>query len=301
KELVKNFALDLEFDVVHAHDWMTFLAALEVRNVTGKKCVLHVHATEIDRTADNPHELIFNIEKYVLNEADKVIAISEYIKNTLIERYGVDSSKIEVIHNALSSEHTHDINYSLNISKGKTVMFLGRAVVQKGVETFIQIAKRVLEKLPDTTFIFAGDGPLLPYVIDKVCQLGIQDNVIFAGSVDRYEGDVLFSTADLYLMTSISEPFGITALEAINQGTPVIITKTSGANEVLPNALKADFWDIDKFADFTVNILQDEILYEELLENQRKDFSKLTWKNQVEKMIGIYSTLINSYEDNSIV
>lgn len=291
-ELIKNLVVDLEFDVIHAHDWMTFLAANEAKNISGKKCVMHVHATEFDRTANNPHTLIFNIEKYMLNQADTVVAISNYSKDSIIDKYGIDPNKIKVVHNALDERRVNAISERLNVGGGKTVLFLGRAVVQKGVDSFVLAAKKVLEKLPDTNFIFAGDGDLLPRVIELVAEHGLSKNFLFSGSVDRYQGDVLYSNADLFVMTSISEPFGITALEAVRQGTPVIVSKTSGVSEVIPNALKADFWDTDKFADFIVNALTDRVLYDSLAEAQIQDYKKLTWKSQVEKLIEIYHNLI---------
>jgi glycosyltransferase involved in cell wall biosynthesis len=223
-----------------------------------------------------------------------VVAISEFTKSKLVEGYNIDPEKVKVIHNALDERHSFEIDWDLNFGKGKKVMFLGRAVVQKGIDTFIEVASRVLEKLPDTTFIFAGDGDKLPNAIERVCDLGIQESFIFTGSVDRYHGDALYKNSDLFLLTSISEPFGITALESIRQGTPVVVSKASGVSEVLPNALSVDFWDIDRFADYVINILSDDTLYNTLRENQTNDYTKLTWKNQVDKLVEIFNTVVET-------
>lgn len=292
RDMVSDLVLDLEFDVIHAHDWMTFLAAIEAKNVSKKKCVLHVHATELDRTGDNPNDFILNIEKTMLAEANRVLAVSEHTKNLLVDKYNIDTNKIKVLHNALAMEHCHDINYKLNLGKSKIVAFLGRLVVQKGVESFLLIAQKVIEKLPDTIFVIAGSGPLEDKLMEMACELDIHKNIYFAGRVSRLEGDVIYKNADLYLMTSGSEPFGITGLESINQGTPIIVTKTSGIKEAIPNAISIDYWDIDKFADYTINLLSDDVFHQFLLDQQSNDFKKISWKKQVNKLIEVYHELL---------
>lgn len=292
-ELIKDLVIDLEFDVIHAHDWMTFIAAIESKKLTGKKCVLHVHATEHDRTAGNPHELIANIEKDMMHKSDLVLTISEHTKSVLTDKYELEHKKIKVVHHALDESHYTNPDRDIHLGNGKTVLFLGRAVVQKGVYHFIEIASKVLRFLPETNFIFAGSGDQYFEAIDRVNELGLHQNFYFTGSVDREEGDLLFHNADLYLMTSVSEPFGITALESVRVGTPVIVTKTSGVGEVIHSAPKVDFWDVDKFADYVINMLSNEELYEEMKNAQIKEYDNLSWKSQVSQIIDIYHTLLN--------
>lgn len=292
-EMVGDLVAELEFDVIHAHDWMTYLAAINAKYLSGKKAVLHVHATELDRTGGNPNQMIFDIEREMLSRSDMVLAVSEHTKRTLTARYKLKDHHVRVLHNGLSTSDIDTTKYKLQLGKGKTVIFLGRVVVQKGVEAFVEIARKITDFLPDTNFIFAGDGPLLHKVMEMVCTRGMQENFIFTGPVNRETGDILYRNSDLFIMTSGSEPFGITALEALAQDTPVLLPYTSGVSEVLSNAIKVDYWDVDRFADYAINILMDNEFQQFLLDQQKKDLGKLTWKDQVNKLAGIYYELLS--------
>lgn len=295
KDEVDQLAMDLEFDIIHAHDWMTFSAAINAKNKTGKKAVLHVHATEYDRTGGNPNQLIFNIEREMLKQADMVIAVSAHTKKMLIKFYDLDPTKIKVIHNSLEEKpQLSKHNLELIKDKGPMVLFLGRLVIQKGVENFIKIAHKITQFIPNAQFVIAGDGPLFGPAMHLAHQLGIGDNVIFTGFVNREEGDRLYKAADLYIMTSGSEPFGITALESVAQGTPAIVSKTSGVAEAIKNALTVDYWDLNKYADYAVNLLQDKTLYDVIVREQEKDLHKLSWRTQVERISEIYFELMSA-------
>ncbi|MFH1637526.1 MAG: glycosyltransferase family 4 protein [Candidatus Woesearchaeota archaeon] len=218
-----------EFDIIHCHDWLTFQAGIEAKAVSGKKLIVQVHATEFDRTANHPNQYIYDIEKAGMNAADKVIAVSHYTKNIIVEKYGIDPEKISVVHNAVEAEE-HPQNFIIE-KKDKVVLFLGRITIQKGPEYFIYAAKRILEKMPDVKFIMAGSGDMLPRMIELAAELGISDKVFFTGAVRGPEVDKLYRMADVFVMPSVSEPFGITPLESMIRDTPVVISKQSGVSE----------------------------------------------------------------------
>ena len=281
-----------DFDIIHAHDWMTYPAGILVKKLTGKPLVVHIHATEFDRTGGhgvNPR--VYEIEKQGFQTADKIIAVSNYTKSILIEKYGIDPSKIVVVHNAMEPGG----KYEKKIIKpsDKIVLFVGRITLQKGPEYFIRAAKRVLEHDPNVKFVVIGTGDMEPRMIEEAARLGISKHVLFGGFMPREEVMAAYRAADLYVMPSVSEPFGLTALEAAIQGVPVIVSKQSGVSEVLNHALKVDFWDIEAMAQKILAVLNYRTLNHMLRRHGRIEAMQQTWDRQVDKIISVYREVLS--------
>jgi glycogen synthase len=280
-----------DFDIIHCHDWMTFPAGMEAKKVSGKPLIVQVHATEFDRTGGNSiNDYVYGIERSGMEFADKIIAVSYFTKEKIMEHYGIKAEKIAVVHNAVefSDEKRFDIKQN-----EKVVLFLGRLTLQKGPDYFIEAAKRVLDYDPDVKFIIAGSGDMEARLIDRVAQLGIGNKVLFAGFVSGHDVDKAYQAADLYVMPSVSEPFGITPLEALRNGVPVIISKQSGVSEVLKHALKVDFWDIDELANKIITVLNYKNLHHELTKHGVMEVHTFSWNVPAEKCITIYNNVIN--------
>jgi len=292
---VAALCFDMDFDIIHAHDWTTIPAALKLKELTGKPLILHVHITELDKTGDNGgHTDIMRIEREGFQGADVLIPVSHFTKRKIIEHYGADPNKIEVIHNGGSSDLKATIECLKNRkSSEKLVLFAGRITLQKGCEYFIKAAKRVLELEPNTKFVVAGPGDQLPSMIELAASLGIGRNVLFLGAYSREEADQLFGTADMFVMPSVSEPFGIVALEAVAKGTPIIISKQSGASEVLHNSFKVDFWDTEEMAHQIISLLRYPHLKSHMRKEAFKDYSDFKWEVPAKKLIKVYKKLIN--------
>ncbi len=243
-------AQEEDFDVVHAHDWTTFLAGIAIKNTTGKPLICHVHITEFDKTGGvhaNPD--VYRIEKQGMDAADLIIAVSNWTKNRCVETYYQDPRKIRVVHNAATSMDEGSCYDGGRLKeKDKIVLFAGRVTLQKGPDYFVDAAKMVLDHDPNVTFIIAGSGDMLPAMIQKAAHLGIAHKFIFPGFYNREEAEKLFSMADVFVMPSVSEPFGIVPYEAQIKKTPTIISRQSGISEVLNHCLKVDFWDVHDIA-----------------------------------------------------
>jgi len=292
-ELTKH----LEPDVVHAHDWMTYGAGIVSARHHNRPLVAHIHATELDRTHFHPNEWIYERERYGFLQADRIIAVSQYTKNILTEHYGIAADKISVVHNGsdecMDATPTPLLTWS-PVKKAPMVLFLGRLAIQKGPRHFLQMATMVHAHRPDVQFVIAGDGHMLPSLIDEAIHLGLKDNVVFAGKVSREEGRALYAQADCFVMPSLSEPFGLVALEAIAQGTPVILSKQSGASEVVRHGFHVDFWDTEKMADCVLTILREQPLALQLTSEAPSILQKLTWSNQAGHVRSIYEDLLRS-------
>lgn len=286
-------------DVIHAHDWLAFLAGIEAKRTTGKPLIVHVHATEFDRTGGlGINSEVFDIEKQGLREADAVIAVSGWTKNILISKYGVAPEKITVVHNGIDAHEfvkTAGRIEALRAAGNKIVLFVGRITLQKGPDYFINAAQRVLQFRPNTLFVVSGSGDMERQMIRQAADAGIGDKVIFAGFVRGDELNSLYQSADLYVMPSISEPFGITPLESLANGTPVLISKQSGVSEVLTHCLKTDFWDTEDMADKIISVLDNRVLYENLRENGGREVWKNSWTNAARKCIEVYERLCASF------
>ena len=290
-EAAAKIAAIEQFDIIHCHDWMTFGAGMEAKRVSGKPLIIHVHATEFDRTAsDHVNQAIYDAERRGMHEADHIIAVSEYPRKRIIERYGIPPEKVTAVHNAV--EFT-SVPATYTIARDdKIVLFLGRITVQKGPDYFIYAAKKVLDYDPHVKFIIAGTGDMEQFIIEKAAEMGIADRVLFAGFLRGGQIDEAYRLADVFVMPSVSEPFGITPLEAMRNGTPVIISKTSGVSEVLHHALKVDFWDVDDIANKIIGILHYRTLHHELKEHGSMEVRSFTWDVPAGKCIGIYRRFI---------
>lgn len=285
-EEAKLIAAEENFGIVHCHDWMTYPAGIVAKDISGKKLVVHLHATEFDRTGgNNCNPQVYEIEKNGFETADRIIAVSQYAKDTIIKYYGIDPNKIRVVHNGVEQEFPE--TEEIDIGKDKKVLFLGRVTLQKGPEYFVYAAKKVLEKRQDVKFIMAGSGDMLGRMINLAFDLGIGDHFIFTGFV-KDQVNSLYKSADVYVMPSVSEPFGITPLESLKNGTPVIIPKQAGVSEVLSHALKVDFWDTHEIANKILAVLDYKVLHDELSKNGKEQLSDITWDKSAEKVYQVY-------------
>ncbi|HLC66236.1 MAG TPA: glycosyltransferase family 4 protein, partial [Candidatus Nanoarchaeia archaeon] len=273
-------------DIIHAHDWMTFPAAIAAKRISGKPFIAHVHATEFDRSGDNPYPAVAYLEQQGLQAADHIIAVSGYTKQKIMRHYGIPQEKISVVHNAVA-QSSPVIPPTVKLP-GKTVLFLGRLTLQKGPDYFLRAAKKVLEHEPNVRFIIAGSGDMERRIIEEAAALGIARNMLFAGFAKGSEVDQLYRMADLYVMPSVSEPFGITPLEALRNNTPVLISKQSGVSEVLKNALRVDFWDIDEMANKILSTLRYPVLQQELRDQGKAEIQGMTWRMPAEQCLAIY-------------
>lgn len=277
-----------EFDVIHAHDWMTFPAGVALSQLTGKPLVVHVHSLERDRSGLCVNQQIDQIERFGIEAADRVIVVSHYTKRMLEQHHGVSAEKLTVIHNGVYPRQAVQDYRIKKTWPRHVVLFLGRVTFQKGPGYFVDIAQRTIPHIPDVLFVMAGSGDMLAEIIERVEELHLQNHFLFPGFIQGEELEEMFSIADLYVMPSVSEPFGIAALEAISFDTPVIISKQSGVAEVLDHALKADFWDVERMADMIINALLHEELRHELVCKAREDVKKLHWDAAAQKTIAVY-------------
>jgi glycogen synthase len=287
-------AQSVEHDIIHVHDWMTILAGIEARKYSKKPLVYQVHALETDRS--DKHSLninVFNIEKYGLEQADLIIAVSHYTKACIIDNYGINPDKIQVVHNSVSKEKAK-LQKNKFVSKKdgqKLVLFLGRVTYQKGPDYFLEAAAKVLQFEKDAQFVIAGHGDMANKLIDRAAQLKIGNKVHFTGFLNRVEVEALFRAADIYVMPSVSEPFGISSLEAALFDVPVILSKQSGVSEVLHNALKVDFWDTNELANQIVSLIKNPALKKQILKGATQELKESQWENSARKIIGIYEIM----------
>jgi glycogen(starch) synthase len=281
-----------EFDVIHAHDWLTNLAGIAAKKVSGKPLVIHVHATEFDRTGENVNPEVFRLEQTGMREADKVITVSNLTRNIVINKYGIDPSKVITVHNAVDFSGRSDIEVQRGV-KEKIVTFLGRITFQKGPEYFIEAANKVLKMYPNVRFVMAGSGDLMNRSIKRVAQLGISDRFHLTGFLRGQDVQRMFEYSDVYVMPSVSEPFGISPLEAMISNVPTIISKQSGVAEVLRYAIKVDFWDIDALADAIYGLLNYPALSKMAIESGLEEVNSLKWDHAAAKVKKVYEAAIN--------
>lgn len=285
-------AKHIPHDVIHTHDWLTTEAGIYAKKISGKPHVMHVHATEFDRSGESPNQAVYDLERRGMEHADRVIAVSQRTKEMLIKEYGIADWKIDVVHNAVQPNFsTYHKSHHIN-SSDKIVLFLGRMTMQKGPDYFLQMAKKVLNHMKGVKFVMAGDGDMMEQVINMAIGLGIEKNVLFSGFLKGDEISRAYGEADLYVMPSVSEPFGLTPLEAIRQGTPVLISKQSGISEVIRNALRVDFWDVDEMANKVIAALQYPALHETLREHSAKELDKMSWHKQAGEITKVYEKVI---------
>jgi glycosyltransferase involved in cell wall biosynthesis len=290
-EIGEELALTETFDIIHAHDWMTFLAAIRAKRASGKPLVVHVHAVEYDRSGDHVNQSIFEIEKLGMEAADHVIAVSHYTRDLILRQYGINPTKVSVVHNAVSRRQVGKVYHVPHTLGKKTVLFLGRVTAQKGPEYFVEAAARVLEKMPDITFVMAGAGDMLPRMIERVGELRIGTHFHFTGFLQGHDVERMYAMSDLYVMPSVSEPFGLSPLEAMIYDVPVLLSKQAGVNEVLPHALTVDFWNVDDIANKILAVLKYPALSRELLHSGRKALRSIRWEVAAERIQLIYNKL----------
>jgi len=284
----------LDFDVIHAHDWTTFPAAIALKRATGKPLIVHVHITEFDKTGgEHADPRVYAIEKAGMDAADRVVTVSNLIRNRCIHQYYIPEKKIRVVYNAVEFGQKPSLPERFEIKEhDKIVLFLGRVTLQKGPDYFLKAAQRVLEFDPNVKFIMAGAGDMLPRMIERAADMGIGNKIIFPGFVNQEEGMKLYRMADVFVMPSVSEPFGIVPLEAMNQGTPVIISKQSGISEVLNNALKVDFWDVEDIASKIIAALQYPTLHRELRRQGNVEVRSFNWDATAKIMESVYREVV---------
>jgi len=291
-----HLAKKLKADIVHSHDWLTSPAAFSAKSVLGKPHIAHVHSTEFDRTGGNfPNKYVYDLERHGLENSDRIISVSDFTKNIIVQKYNIRSRKIDVVHNGVDEFRKSDLPPVLSELKKlgyKLVVYVGRITLQKGPDYFVYAAKRVLDYYPKTMFVVIGDGDMQTFMMNEAARLGIMNNFLFTGFLRGEEKDRVWQSADLYLMPSVSEPFGLTALESIANGTPVLISKQSGVSEVLNHALKADFWDIDEMANKVIAVLKHKSLKKDLTRESMKELPIISWDNAAYKCLNIYNSLI---------
>jgi glycosyltransferase involved in cell wall biosynthesis len=289
-----RLAMKQQFDIVHAHDWMTYQAGIAVSAVTGKPLVVHVHSTEFDRSGEHVNQMIYDIERRGMHAADKVIAVSHLTRNIIITRYGVTGDKIEVAYNGVERNGELGLNYDKMSIKSdeKIVLFLGRITMQKGPEYFLMAAKKVLEVIENAKFVMAGSGDMMHRIIEMAAELGIGNKVVFTGFLRGQDVEKVYQMADLYVMPSVSEPFGIAPLEALNYDVPVLISKQSGVAEVLTHVLKVDFWDVKEMANKIIAVLKHPPLQMTLKEHANFEVTKLKWEDTARRCADIYNNTL---------
>ena len=283
-----------QFDIIHAHDWLTYPAGIAAKEVSGKPLVIHVHATEFDRSGENVNQAVFDIEKQGMLKADRVITVSNYTRNIVISKYGIDPGKVFTVHNGVEPiqnlEH-FKLKKSLN---HKIVTFLGRITFQKGPDYFVEAANKVLQKDKDVHFVMAGSGDMLNRIVKRVAELRIGDKFHFAGFLKGNDVYKMYAMSDVYVMPSVSEPFGIAPLEAMQSEVPVIISKQSGVSEILNHAIKIDFWDVDAMSDAIYAMLHYDGINNMFRKYGKEEVENLRWDNAAYLTKVIYQKLINS-------
>jgi glycosyltransferase involved in cell wall biosynthesis len=282
-----------QFDVVHAHDWMTYRAGIAASAITGKPLVVHVHSTEFDRSGEHVNQQIYDIERQGMHFASRAICVSHLTKTIVVSRYGVPAEKVDVVYNAVDFNGTAPpVDIPAIQTSEKIVLFLGRITMQKGPEYFLRAAKKVLDVMPNVRFIMAGSGDMIKSSVEMAAGLGIGHRVLFTGFLRGPDVERVFRMADLYVMPSVSEPFGIAPLEALSNDVPVLISKQSGVSEILKHALKVDFWDVDEMANKILAVLRHDSLQSTLREQGSIEVRKLSWVDSARHCLDVYEAAL---------
>ena len=286
-------ARTLTFDVIHSHDWLTYPAGIHAKKITGKPLVIHVHATDFDRSRGKVNPTVFGIELDGMHNADHIITVSNLTRQTVIEKYGIDPAKVTTVHNAVTPLSEELLNVEAQKPKEKVVTFLGRITMQKGPEYFVEAAAKVLKNNHNVRFVMAGSGDMMDKMIHLAAERGIADRFHFPGFQKGKQVYEMIKASDVYIMPSVSEPFGISPLEAMQMGVPSIISKQSGCAEILSNVIKTDYWDIDAMADAINSIVTYPAMYNQLREDGLNEVNQITWDKVGAKVIDIYNKVIN--------
>ena len=290
--MAAELARDEDFDVIHAHDWMTYPAGIAVAEMTGKPLIVHVHSTEFDRSGEHINQMVYDIEREGMERADRVIAVSHFTRTIILSRYGIPADKVDVIYNGVDRNHAMPLA-SMSVRRDeKLVLFLGRITMQKGPEYFLQAAKKVLEVMDNVKFVMAGSGDMMYRAVELAAALGIGQKVLFTGFLRGDDVRRIYQMADLYVMPSVSEPFGIAPLEALDNDVPAIISKQSGVSEVLRHVLKVDFWDVNEMANKIVAVLKYPPLQMTLRNHGNFEVRKLRWKDAARNCLRVYREML---------
>ncbi|MRT94411.1 glycosyltransferase family 4 protein [Ancylomarina sp. 16SWW S1-10-2] len=290
--VASTISAEYEHDVIHAHDWLCYPAGIAAKEASGKPLVIHVHATDFDRSGGNVNPQVFEIEKKGMDAADKIITVSNLTRNIVIEKYGQNPDKVTTVYNAVEPV---PIEEKAKVGKGvqeKVVTFLGRITMQKGPEYFVEAAHQVLKKMDNVRFVMAGSGDMLEKMVDRAAELGITDKFHFTGFLKGDDVFKMLGMTDVYVMPSVSEPFGISPLEAMQSNVPVIISKQSGVAEILTHAIKVDYWDIDAMADAIYAILNYDTLSKVFKEDGKEEVDNLKWANAALKVYDVYNSTL---------
>lgn len=290
--IASTIAANNTFDVIHAHDWLTYPAGIAAKSISGKPLVVHVHATEFDRSGENVNQNVYDIERKGMEAADMVITVSHLTRNIVINKYGINPEKVITVHNGVEPIDEKAIKDAKKHVKEKIVTFLGRITFQKGPDYFIEAAYKVLKKDDNVRFVMAGSGDLMNKMIKRAAELKISSKFHFAGFLRGEDVDRMFKMSDVYVMPSVSEPFGISPLEAIRSNVPVVISKQSGVAEVLRHAIKVDFWDVDAMADAIYGLLHYDALSTTFSKYAKEEVENMRWDSAAYKLKEIYSTII---------
>ncbi|MFT7644941.1 MAG: glycogen(starch) synthase [Candidatus Paceibacteria bacterium] len=289
-------AQEEKFDVIHAHDWTSYLAGVAAKIASGKPLILHVHATSFDQAAgENVDPAIYKIEQECFAFADKVVTVSGYTKNIVVNKHHIPSEKVEVVHNGCDTDEPECLPPALTELKRqgkKIVLYHGRISIQKGVDYFVNAARLVVDSDPNVIFVISGSGDMCTQVIEQVGAMGLSENVLFAGALWEDDRDRMYQCADLVVMPSVSEPFGLVPLEALQHGTPSIISKQSGVAEVLTHVLKVDFWDIEEMANQILSSLRYPVIRQQMVKEGKCQLLTMSWKQAAQKVCQIYKNLL---------
>ena len=280
-------------DVIHSHDWLTYPAGIHAKQVTGKPLVIHVHATDYDRSRGNVNPTVFAIERDGMMQADHIITVSNLTRQTVIDKYGIDPAKVTTVHNAVTPLSEEFLNVEVEKPKDKIVTFLGRITMQKGPEYFVETAAKVLKNNHNVRFVMAGSGDMMDKMINLAAERGIADRFHFPGFQKGKQVYEMLKASDVYVMPSVSEPFGISPLEAMQMGVPSIISKQSGCAEILNNVIKTDYWDVDAMADAIYSIVTYPAMHRQLSEDGLAEVNQITWDKAGRKVIDIYNKVLN--------
>lgn len=281
-------------DIIHSHDWLTYPAGIHAKNVTGKPLVIHVHATDFDRSRGNVNPTVFGIEKDGMNNADHIITVSELTRRTVIDKYGISPDKVTTVHNAVIPLSDELLNIPRREKKDKVITFLGRITMQKGPEYYVEAAAKVLQKTKNVRFVMAGSGDMMDAMIRLAAQRNIADRFHFTGFLRGKQVYEMLADSDVYVMPSVSEPFGISPLEAMEMGVPSIISKQSGCAEILTNVIKTDYWDVDAMADAMHALVSYPAFHDYLRVKGIEEIHGITWEKAGQKVIDIYNQALNN-------
>ncbi|MDR2383617.1 MAG: glycosyltransferase family 4 protein [Prevotellaceae bacterium] len=286
-----TIARENEFDIIHAHDWLTYLAGIVAKRISGKPLVIHVHATEFDRSGESVNQAVYDLEKLGMEEADAIMAVSNLTRNIVISKYNIPESKVFTVHNAVDFSETQANRLNRGVDE-KIVTFLGRITFQKGPEYFVEAADKVSKRLPNVRFVMAGSGDLMNRMVKRVAKLSLGSRFHFTGFLKGDDVNKMYSYSDVYVMPSVSEPFGISPLEAMRSGVPVIISKQSGVSEILKHALKVNFWDVNALADAIYALLTYKGLNNMIIRSGLDEVNSFSWDGTAQLVKRIYANTL---------